>query len=246
MTVWVGLDLGQANDWTAISVVDVGGPPDAVKRQAQGLEVKPIYRVRTLVRAALGTPYPVIVKQVNDWLAKLKPRSPSLVIDATGVGRPVVDMFDAYGVHSMAVTITGGDHTNQDGRHIRVPKKDLVGTCTKLFQTERLRIQESLPLRDTFVRELNSFRMKQSAAGHISYDAREGEHDDLVLSVGLAVWAAERDCNDSWHTDPLDPSLSHGDRALLLGRRADERVRRRKLQAQRDPDGVMGELEQLD
>lgn len=34
--------------------------------------------------------------------------------------------------------------------------------------------------------------MKISAAGHDSYDAREGAHDDLVLAAALACWASEK------------------------------------------------------
>jgi hypothetical protein len=31
-------------------------------------------------------------------------------------------------------------------------------------------------------------RVKISTAGHDSYSAREGAHDDLVLAVAMAVW----------------------------------------------------------
>ena len=243
--VSVGLDLGQAADFTAIAVIDVGEPPGGIKLLSMGMEAKPIYRVRMLERPQLGTPYPVIVDRVTKLMADLKAKQlePTLVIDATGVGRPVVDMFDLHGVYSRAVTITGGAQVSEDGRNLRVPKADLVGACQKLLQTKRLHIPASIALGPTFAKELIAFRVKTSAAGHDSFDAKSGTHDDLVLAVCLAVWSASRDCNDSWSIDPMDASLTHAQRSLLLGRRADERARRRKLQAARDPDTVMEPLD---
>ncbi|MBA3951633.1 MAG: hypothetical protein H0X57_07115 [Rubrobacter sp.] len=63
-----------------------------------------------------------------------------------------------------------------------------------LMQNERLKIAEALELKETLVRELLAFRVKINiATAHDSYEAwREGDHDDLVLSVALACWAGER------------------------------------------------------
>ncbi len=49
-------------------------------------------------------------------------------------------------------------------------------------------------LKDTLVKELLNFRVKINiSTAHDSYEAwREGDHDDLVLSVALACWAGER------------------------------------------------------
>lgn len=77
---------------------------------------------------------------------------------------------------------------------MRVPKRDLVSAALVLMQNERLKIAEALELRETLVRELLAFRVKINVAtAHDSYEAwREGDHDDLVLSVALACWAGER------------------------------------------------------
>jgi hypothetical protein len=56
-----------------------------------------------------------------------------------------------------------------------------------------LRVAPALSEIETFVAELSNFRVKISASGHDTYDAwRESVHDDLVLSVALACWWAER------------------------------------------------------
>ena len=40
------------------------------------------------------------------------------------------------------------------------------------------------------VRELQDFRVEYSAAGHLTFNARSGKHDDLVLTLAIAVWRA--------------------------------------------------------
>ena len=63
-----------------------------------------------------------------------------------------------------------------------------------MLQNGQLKIAEGLSLRETLVKELLNFRVKINiATAHDSYEAwREGDHDDLVLSVALACWAGER------------------------------------------------------
>jgi len=40
------------------------------------------------------------------------------------------------------------------------------------------------------VRELQDFRVEYTAAGHLTFNARSGKHDDLVLTLAIAVWRA--------------------------------------------------------
>jgi hypothetical protein len=130
---------------------------------------------------------------------------PILAVDATGVGLPVIDMLrkrlreelkgtDTY-VDQATVTITGGDSvTKSPDGGLRVPKRDLISATLVLLQNGQLKIAEGLALRETLVKELLNFRVKINiSTAHDSYEAwREGDHDDLVLSVALACWAGER------------------------------------------------------
>lgn len=182
----LGLDLGQSADYTALCIVE--------RRTA---EPKPAtYDVRHLQRFALGTPYPEIVVKLGGML-----RAPalagcviSLVADATGVGAPVVDLLRAAKLPArlVPVLITGGDAVGREGGRFRVPKRDLVGAAKVLLQSGRLKFAE-LPETPTLVRELLNFQVKiDPATAHDSYSAwREGVHDDMVLSVALAVWFGE-------------------------------------------------------
>jgi hypothetical protein len=115
-----------------------------------------------------------------------------VVIDSTGVGLGIMDMFIKENLYPVGITITGGSEVNRDGDNYKVPKRDLVTCLQILFQTERLKIARELKYVDTLVQELGNFRVKITTKGNDTYEAwREGQHDDLVLSVALACWYGE-------------------------------------------------------
>lgn len=200
MRFTLGLDLGQAQDPTALAIAERIETKQSLRFEG-GLLVPPTssaappeIHVRHLERIKLGTPYPAIV----DYVGGLLRRPPlagnvELVVDATGVGRPVVDMFLAVGIELTAVTITSGNTASHDGaNNWRVPKRDLVVGMQVLLQEKRLRLAAALPERETLVRELLAFKVKIDAVtAHDSYNAREGAHDDLVLAAALACWRAQ-------------------------------------------------------
>lgn len=185
-----GLDLGQATDYTALAILQFVELWDAAHINCRGAEL----HCRDLRRFPLGTPYPQIVQQVEGILSAQPLRGCcALVVDATGVGRPVVDLFRASGLALIGVTITGGDAVSQDESGYRVPKRDLVSALQVLLQSGRLKFAEGLPEVPTLVRELMAFQVKIDArTAHDTYGAwREGAHDDLVLAVALAAWFVE-------------------------------------------------------
>jgi hypothetical protein len=187
MTVYsfyIGLDLGQAQDYTAIAVVEKKELPKPAE-----------YHVRHLERPKLGTPYPAIVDRVKQLMASSSLQNKTaLVVDATGVGAPVVDMFRKAGLAPVAITITGGNTVSREASGYHVPKRDLVTTLQVLFQSGRLKVAGSLPEARTLVNELLNFKVKINVkTAHDSYEAwREGIHDDLVLAVSLACWYGEK------------------------------------------------------
>ncbi len=213
----VGVDLGQQRDYTAISVTERAFVPtgrEVTERRYSSVtnrryaakvpEIVAEYRVRHLERPPLGTPYPKIVEQVVELVTTLG-GEPALVVDATGVGRPVVDMLKDALMEALEgppisittgwITITGGDSVtkNPDGG-LRVPKRDLISAALVLLQNGRLKIADALRLKDVLVREMLNFKVKINiATAHDSYEAwRKGDHDDLVLAVALSCWAGER------------------------------------------------------
>src|SRR5689334_12451769 len=112
----IGLDLGQAQDYSALAIVE---------QQSDQHDVVELRRWR------LGTPYPEIVADVAALreTPALKGHC-ALVVDATGVGRPVVDLFVEARCKPVGVMITAGAqaHRDDESGYWMVPKKELVSS----------------------------------------------------------------------------------------------------------------------
>jgi hypothetical protein len=179
-----GLDLGQTADYTAGIILEAHGEKDERS-----------YDVRHIKQYKLGTSYPSIVSSVGALLDREPLRGDcTLAIDHTSVGRPVYDMFVAERRQPIGITITGGTawHIDQhDRQQWHVAKIMLVGTVQRLLQSGRLRIGAKLPHASTLQKELRDFRVKISKAANETYDAREGQHDDMVLALAIATFVAE-------------------------------------------------------
>jgi phage FluMu gp28-like protein len=178
----LGIDLGELRDYTALVVLEVKkGDPST-------------YDCRHLERIPLGAGYPEQVEYIAQLVKSLRAiGNVRIAVDATGVGRPVIEMLRPVVGRLNAITLTGGDAvTEGEDREYRAPKRDVVAATKVLLQCGRLRIAEALPLASVLVEELLAFEVRISPRGHDSYAAgRESEHDDLVLALALAVWLAE-------------------------------------------------------
>jgi len=172
----LGLDLGQANDFTALGVIEV--QPDRV------------YHIRRLERVR-GVAYPDVAEKVHKIMKALG--GGALVVDQTGVGAPVVDLLKKAGLNPVAVSIHGGDSVTHEGRNWRVPKRNLVAVLQVLLQTSRLKVSSGLKLGPDLQKEMLNFKVKiDPVTAHDSYSAwRENDHDDMVLATALACWWAE-------------------------------------------------------
>jgi hypothetical protein len=181
----LGLDLGRPHEFTALAAVQESGQ-DATGRTVWALPL--------LNRWSLGTPYPEIVAAVKRFAEGL-PR-PVLVVDATGVGEAIVDLFRQATLpveELVSVTITAGQAAHKAAwDRWSCPRKDLAGAVQSVLQGRRLRIAKGLHEAATLTRELAAFRMKQSSPTEETLDVwRERDPDDLVLAVALAVWLGE-------------------------------------------------------
>jgi hypothetical protein len=148
-----------------------------------------VFRCGHLERLPLGTSYPGIVAHVARLLHRL-PAGDELAIDYTGVGAPIFDMFAASGLSATGVLITGGTSETREGGVVGVPKLVLVSRLQALLHEGRLKIHRNLAEAATLVRELQDFRVEFTAAGSLTFNARSGKHDDLVLALAIAAWRA--------------------------------------------------------
>jgi hypothetical protein len=193
---FVGLDLGQASDYTALVIVERVQVPDGPVNTNLEQPTRTELRCQHAERLPLGVPYPAVVTHVTTLLdSRLLKGRTSLVVDHTGVGRPVFDMFEASPLSCplTGITITGGDTVSWDSNRARVPKRDLIGAAQVALQNRVLLLAPSMPHAAMLVAELRNFRVKiDVTTAHDSYSAwRENIHDDLVLSLSMACWMAQ-------------------------------------------------------
>jgi hypothetical protein len=146
-----------------------------------------IYRINHLERLPLKTPYPAQVARIQYIMSRL-PRTASLIVDFTGVGRGIFDMLVDAGLSPVGVTISGGFNQHWDGNLATVPKSTLVSKLVARLHAGELFVHESLKDWPVLRRELLNFRPEVTRGGTETWNARSGEHDDLVLSLALATW----------------------------------------------------------
>jgi hypothetical protein len=184
-----GVDLGQRQDYTAICVVR--------RVEEQG---RAYFEIGFLERLPLNTRYTDVAARTADIMRKLPPDA-RLILDSSGVGRAVADLFLAIGLSPVCCTITAGDSVTHDSgtNDYRVPKLHLVSRIQTALHGGQLRINKNLPEAATLVDELAQFRATVSEAGAWKFSAREGRHDDLLLAAAVAVfWAAGPATLQSW------------------------------------------------
>lgn len=185
-----GVDLGQSQDYSTLGIIETIAPPLIAGEKTPQKQ----HNLQHLERWPLGTLYPEIVASVKGRFesARFSGRA-VMLIDRTGVGAAVADMFQEQGLRPISVTIHGGDEVSKDGPfHYKIPKRELVGTLVALYQSGRLNVAPGLKLGPTLVKELGNFKVKISlTTGHDSYEAYREGHDDLVLAVALACWYSE-------------------------------------------------------
>ena len=186
---FIGVDLGQKRDFTAIAILQRrdGAKPHFLTPY----DVPPTYYdLRHLERLPLGTPYPLIVKKVEELtqIPLLKNRC-TVVADGTGVGGPVVEMLRHANLAGdfIPVTITAGERAARAGHGWNVPRRDLLAALMLTVEDEHLRIAPDLPERNRLVTEL------MSVHGGSARHSRSSEHDDLVFALALAAWRARQD-----------------------------------------------------
>lgn len=208
MAYVIGLDLGQATDFSALcalnnsDVEDTSAqPPRASDEFRTGIRTLRHYACTGLKRWPLGTSYPIIVDEVVALLLTPVLQGACLVVDASGVGRPVVDLLrdKRMTCKMVPVVITSGlNESGPDKGYWHVAKQILISTTQVVLQQRRLKFAKGLTETKTLVRELENYRVKVTQSANEVFNAREGEHDDLVLAAALACWWGERPKKRLW------------------------------------------------
>ena len=173
---WItGVDLGKQKDHSALVSLEVFDATYAERDPlTQSYVSERRYRLRGAERVRLGTPYPDVVQRLRDVvnLPGLQGKS-TLVVDATGVGTPVVDLLRAVrpACRIVPVTITGGDQESSDGVVYRVPKRDLVTGLQVLIEQRRLEIARGTRATRELMGELGEMKHQVTGFGREKFEA---------------------------------------------------------------------------
>jgi hypothetical protein len=221
-----GLSLGSAGDRTALTVVEkswTGGGASRLDvldcrrwppRTGYPVIVAAVGRVLALPasRPFLDIMYP---QRARGQVQRFHAPAPRLSIDGTQVGAGVVEMFLNAGLAGdvAAFKITGGTEASEQrwpGRsevaYWSVARIALVSAVQSALQGGRLLFAQQMGERSTLIAELANFAGKAVARNNETFVAeREGDKDDVVLSMALAVWTADRPEPGvgTWGGDPL-------------------------------------------
>lgn len=197
----MGVDVGTRQDHSAIVLVRRSerlqpgrALPGTWEELSERRMIYSTYEVPLMERLPLGLEYRQLIARIRSILdmPQLFRQDIQIVMDATGVGHPVVQQMIGGGIPVVGVTITGGTSVAQNEVGYTVPKRDLVSALQVVAQNRRLQVAPALELAEQFENEVRVFRRTTSQAKNEKYSAEEGEHDDIVLATAIAVWYFER------------------------------------------------------
>lgn len=182
---YIGLDLGQRSDHSAVVILERArtftGRFDHVNYTRE--TVTRLY-VRHAERFPLHFPYLSIPGAIRDTFHKLNPTayeaSPTpktIVVDATGVGAPIVEILNRAKLPAgiIPITITSGEKPNGNN----IPRAALLSNLRILFETGLLLLSPGVPHHTHLFKELSTVSTQTRA-----------RHDDLAFALALAAWSA--------------------------------------------------------
>lgn len=153
----IGIDLGTVNDYTVMTVVD-----------------RDTNRVVHIDRFK-GIDYPLQKQHIK--AKALRYNNARIIIDATGVGKPIYEDLRQEGLFVEDFTFSGKS------------KEELIGKLIVFAREKYIQI----PNNEVLLDELRSFQFqlyneRGEVLKNIKYEAPKGSHDDCVMSLALAVW----------------------------------------------------------
>lgn len=209
--VCIGIDVGKIADPTAIAVAECNRQHDGRWRYGTPVmahvdekgnfvpakDAEPIltteYFVRHIERLPIGTPYPAVAKRLAEMLCSpvFRHRKVRVLIDVTGVGRPVYDdlcieaslHMESRDAWIKPITFVTGQRYNLATGSLG--KAYLVSRLQSLLQGARVHAPDTSEVR-AMLEELRVYEIKVDQDGKDTYGAfKVGTHDDLATALGL-------------------------------------------------------------
>lgn len=160
-----GLDLAKTTDWTVLVIIEEGEQPRVVHvERFQRVDWRiQCNRIKAALERYQGCP---------------------VVVDATGVGDPVLEALLTADIPAEPFKITAGS------------KSDLVNNLALLIERKRL-VLPRYELWSEGIEELESFQYSvNESTRHVSMSAPVGKHDDCVVALALACWRLAEQSGD--------------------------------------------------
>lgn len=210
LPITIGVDVGQIHDNTALAVAEVAsvhtGKYHFLREQTMGAHIggvwvppkgaEPVmrseYTIRHITRLPLGMSYPDVAIHIADMLCNplFAHRQVRLLLDVTGVGRPVYDDLrreiklrkEAQHVMLKPISFVHGERYNRSTGTLG--KAFLVSRLQSLLQSKRVHGPDTPEMRAT-LDELRVYEIKVSDEGKETFGGKIGHHDDLATALGL-------------------------------------------------------------
>ena len=118
--------------------------------------------------------YPVLEDRIAACYARWS--LSGMIIEANSIGQGVIDHLQNRGMNIIPFTTTN------------VTKHAIIQSLQSAFEHGNIKIIDNLVL----IGELLSFESKKTSSGTITYAAPDGQHDDCVMSLALALFGVDR------------------------------------------------------
>jgi hypothetical protein len=200
----LSIDLGDRQDHTAFVVTETRRE---MRKNKRGQNISVVTStVRDIQQLPLNIGYDVVAERIHKvfWDERLRlrnpdtgrPIGPTMLVDAGGVGDAICDDFKKdLGVPFVRYKLVRGTAT--ETRHGKlnytIPRTVMFQQLYAAFHTDRIRIDRRLRGGKVLLNELKGLQVEQNEeTGYVRVVHREGEHDDVAISLAAANWWANR------------------------------------------------------
>ncbi len=200
--ITVSIDPGQLQDRSAVSVLvkaETRHKPEFDPEYVQSTK----YKVVALELLPMMIPYNEQVDYILALAQEMREKyydhrvSPSITLDAGGVGLPVLDLLrermqngPSFPVYP--IRYTGGFYPSQGQKSIRnIPKNEVFQVLNVAMQNGEIEICDTSKNAQILREEFRNFKITYHESGMTTMEAGRG-HDDLLCSVGNGLYFLKR------------------------------------------------------
>lgn len=151
------------------------------------------YRLRAVERMRLGTTYQDIAAHIAGRQQQAAAYGPVVAVFGETGNRAAGDLIRELVPGAVACILTGSEQDQPIApRRWSVSKANMVTALLAALESRDLELAGDLTDLAGLKSHLVDLRRRISAIGHMTFNAREGGHDDYVTACGLALWWAAR------------------------------------------------------